>query len=180
RGVKGSENPLGTTMPFAIILRECEKCRLADAPTLASGALAMPLPYTINTYSYIMSHTAEACLGELAEVGFTQFELMMYPGHAWPAEWGARRRREFRSFLERDGLRVVSLNQPNIDINLAGATSEMRRYSTAIVRSVLQLAGDLGVPGVVVGPGKENPLFRPPRQRLIDLFHRALDELAPV
>jgi L-ribulose-5-phosphate 3-epimerase len=139
----------------------------------------MKLPYTINTYSYIMSHTAEACLGELAEAGFTQFELMMYPGHAWPAEWDGRRRREFRSFLDRHGLRVVTLNQPNIDINLAGATPEMRRYSIDIVRSILQLAGDLGVPGVVVGPGKEKPQMRPPPPRQIELLHRALDQLVP-
>ena len=140
----------------------------------------MTLPYTINTYSYIMSHTAEACLGELAEAGFTQFELMMYPGHAWPAEWDAGQRRSFRSFLDRHGLRVVTLNQPNIDINLAGAAPEMRAYSTAIVASILRLAGDLGVPGVVVGPGKENPLFPAPRARLIESFHQALDQLAPV
>jgi sugar phosphate isomerase/epimerase len=104
----------------------------------------------------------------------------MYPGHAWPAAWDAARRRDFRSFLDRHGLRVVTLNQPNIDINLAGATPEMRAYSIGIVRSILQLAGELGVPGVVVGPGKVNPLFPAPRPRLIELFHRALDALAPV
>lgn len=140
----------------------------------------MLVPFTANTYSFIMSHTAEACCTELAELGFSRFELMMYPGHAWPAEWDAARRRSFRSFLQARGLQLVTLNQPNIDINIAAATAEMREYSIAIVRSILELAGDLGVPGVVIGPGKENPLFPAPRRQLVGLFHKALDLLLPV
>lgn len=140
----------------------------------------MPLPFVANTYSFTMSHTAEACLEDLAAVGFKRFELMMYPNHAWPAEWDAGRRRDFRAFLEARDLQVVSINMPNVDLNLTGATKEMRQYTLGILRSIIQLAGDLGVRQVVICPGKPNALFPAPRQHLIGLFYAALDELLPV
>ena len=39
-----------------------------------------------NTYSYMRSHGAADCLARLAELGFREFELMVHPGHLWPAE----------------------------------------------------------------------------------------------
>ena len=69
---------------------------------------------------------------------------------------------------------------PNIDLNIAGATREMREYSRGILRQVVQLAGDLGVPGVIIGPGKANPLFPAPPERLTGYFFEALDELVPL
>jgi sugar phosphate isomerase/epimerase len=56
----------------------------------------------------------------------------------------------------------------------------MRAYTLEMLRGVVELAGDLGVPGVVVGPGKSNPLYPAPRDRLIGYFHAALDELVPL
>jgi sugar phosphate isomerase/epimerase len=136
--------------------------------------------YAINTYSYTMSHTATDCLTWLADRGYTEFELMMYPGHAWPADLDRAQRKRFVKFLNGKRLSVRTLNQPNVDINIAGATAEMRAYSLSIVRSVFELAGDLGAEGVIIGPGKANPLFPAPRQRMADLFFKALDELLPV
>lgn len=136
--------------------------------------------YAVNTYSYTLTHTAGACLAALAARGHDTFELMMYPGHIWPADMNQAARRAFRTFLADHGLSVITLNMPNIDINVAAATVEMRDYSLAILQSVIDLAGDLEVPGVVIGPGKANPLLPAPRERLIGYFHQALDVLAPL
>ena len=46
--------------------------------------------------------------------------------------------------------------------------------------AVRRLAGDLGVPGVIVGPGKPNPLFPLPKARMTEYFHAALDRLVPL
>jgi sugar phosphate isomerase/epimerase len=73
----------------------------------------------------------------------------------------------------------MSLNMPNIDLNIAAAGEEMRRHTLGLLHGILELAGDLGVPGVVIGPGKANPLMAAPRERLLGHFFRALDELAP-
>jgi len=137
-------------------------------------------PFAINTYSYTLSHTARDCLESLASGGYTEFELMMYPGHLWPADFDHASRRDLRKYIDSNGLIVTTLNMPNIDLNVAGAAAEMRAYTLANLRGVVQLAGDLGVPGVVIGPGKANPLFPAPMERLMGYFYAALDELAPL
>lgn len=133
-----------------------------------------------NTYSYTIGYTIEDCVKRLADLGFVEFELMMYPGHLWPPETNAERRAALRLLIAERGLRVVTLNMPNIDMNVAGASMEMRRYTLDLLRQIVELAGELGVPGVVIGPGKSNPLFPAPRERLEGFFFAALDELAPL
>jgi len=135
--------------------------------------------FACNTYSYTITHTVTDCLTHLAELGFREVELMMYPGHLWPPEIGARARRALRRHTESLGTRVATLNMPNVDMNVAGATPEMRRYTLGLLRGIVDLAGDLGVPGIVIGPGKANPLFPAPRERLIGYFFAALDALVP-
>lgn len=143
------------------------------APDIAAG-------YAVNTYSWTLTHPVEACLEGLAARGHRLFELMMYPGHLWPPDTDAAARRALRRFLDERGLRVTTLNMPNVDINLAAATAEMRAYSLDIVSQVVVLAGDLGVPGVVIGPGKANPLLPASRAQLTGRFFQALDALTPL
>lgn len=133
-----------------------------------------------NTYSYTLSHSAEACLTHLAENGFREFEVMMVPGHCWPAELDASARTALRRKVEGLGAAIVTLNMPNIDMNVAGIAPEMRTYTIGLLKGIVQLAGDLGVPGVVVGCGKANPLFPASRERLTGYFFEALDVLAPL
>jgi len=133
-----------------------------------------------NTYSYMRSHSAEACLARLADFGFQEFELMVHPGHLWPAELTAEQRSAIRRRMHQRGLQLTALNMPNIDINVAGAAAEMRNYSLNLVSDTVRLAGELGARGVVIGPGKANPLFPAPAAELIGHFFAALDRLCPV
>lgn len=133
-----------------------------------------------NTYSYTISHPATDCLSRLADTGFSEFEVMMYPGHLWPPDAGPAERKAVSRLIESRALSIVTLNMPNVDMNIAGASAEMRRYTLDLLRQIVQLAGDLGVPGVVIGPGKANPLFPAPRERLMGYFKAALDELCPL
>jgi sugar phosphate isomerase/epimerase len=137
-------------------------------------------PYAVNTYSYIQDYSAEDCLRRLAGMGATAFELMMYPGHCWPNELDAGQRRELARLCRDNGWRFTSFNMPNVDLNLAAASVEMRKYTLAILRGVFELAGDLGSPAVVIGPGKPNPLFPLPKERMLGWFFEALDELVPL
>ena len=120
----------------------------------------MTSPFGMNTYSYTMSHGVEGCVAHLAAQGYQTFEVMMYPGHLWPPEMDAAARRALARRLRAMGVRVVTLNMPNIDLNLAGAAREMRAYTLEMLRGVVELAGDLGVSGVVVvsaATGSINP-----------------------
>jgi len=133
-----------------------------------------------NTYSYMRSYSAETCLARLADLGFQEFELMVHPGHLWPAELSAAQRRTIRRLIESGGLRLTALNMPNIDINVAGAAAEMRSYSLNLLTATVRLAGELGARGVVIGPGKANPLFPADAVELVGYFFAALDRLCPV
>lgn len=136
--------------------------------------------FAINSYSYTIGHTARQFLDKLADRGYREFELMIYPGHLWPRDMSAADRKELRQHIEHRGLEVVTLNMPNIDINIAGASDEMRSYSLNLLQRIVELAGDLGVPAVIIGPGKANPLFPMPREQLMGHFFAALDRLAPL
>jgi L-ribulose-5-phosphate 3-epimerase len=136
--------------------------------------------FAANTYSYTLDFTVRACMERLAARGFREFELMMYPGHLWPAHIDAAGRRELKDFMAGEGLRVGTLNMPNVDLNVAAATEEMRAMTLDILRGVVGLAGDLGADGVVIGTGKANPLFPMRRERMTEHFYKALDELVPL
>jgi L-ribulose-5-phosphate 3-epimerase len=69
---------------------------------------------------------------------------------------------------------------PNVDINVAAAAAEMRAYTLDLLTKFVRCAGELGAGGIIVGPGKPNPLFPMPRDRMISHFYRALDTLAPL
>jgi hypothetical protein len=103
-----------------------------------------------NTYSYMRARSAAQCLVDLSELGFREFELMAHPGHLWPAELSDAQRRSLCRLIEERGLRLVTVNMPNVDINVAGASAEMRAYSlgllTEIVPPALAAAGHTGRP----------------------------------
>ena len=139
-----------------------------------------PSTFGCNTYSYTLSHSAENCLTHLADLGFSEFELMMVPGHLWPPEVDNAARKALRRRIGKLGVKVVALNMPNVDFNIAALAPEMRRYTLDRLKSIVELAGDLGVPGIVVGPGKANPLFPAPKERLTGYFLAALDKLQPL
>jgi L-ribulose-5-phosphate 3-epimerase len=136
--------------------------------------------FAVNTYSYTLREPARDCLRKLSRRGFNEFELMMYPGHLWPAELEAAQRRQLRDYVEGEGLAIRTINMPNVDMNLAAATGEMRQMTLGLLRQFIQLAGDLGAKAVVLGPGKPNPLMPMPKTQMLEHFHRALRELVPL
>jgi len=133
----------------------------------------------LNTYSFIRRGPVEDCLAEL-QGDFGVFELVMYPGHLWPAERTGADRARLRAWLAGAGLRVSTVNMPNIDINLTAAAPEMRLHTRRLLAQIIALGGELGAEAMVVGPGKANPLFPEPRALLEDYLAAALDELLPL
>jgi sugar phosphate isomerase/epimerase len=136
--------------------------------------------FAVNSYSYTLDLTARQFLDRLADRGYRCFEVMIYPGHLWPKDLSAADRAGLRKHVEARGLELVTLNMPNVDVNIAAASEDMRAHSLDLLERTVVLAGDLGAPGVVIGPGKANPLFAMPRERMMGHFFRALDRLVPV
>lgn len=135
--------------------------------------------FGVNTYSYIFDGSAADTVARLADQGYGGVELMFFPGHLWPAELDAAALRSLRNTCEAR-LRLVSVNMPNVDMNIAAAAEEMRTYTLDLLVQFVRCAGELGAGGIIVGPGKPNPLFPMPRDRMVSHFYRALDTLAPL
>jgi len=144
----------------------------------ADGAVAAL--FGCNSYAYMLSLGAEDCLAKMAHLGFREFELMVHPGHLWPAELSANKRHTIRRMLEQHGLQLTTLNLPNIDINIASTTPEMRAYSLDCLTETVRLAGELGVRGVVMSPGKPSALLPAGHEVLTGYFFAALDQLGPI
>jgi len=136
--------------------------------------------YGINTYSFTNSLGARDCLEYLADLGYRRFEIMLVPGHYWPSLDGDSGRREIESLVAKNSLQILSLNQPNLDVNLSSIVPEMRQHSCAVVASAIELAASWNAKGVVINPGKCNPVFPPPEKLLTDCFRRSLEYLRPV
>ena len=136
--------------------------------------------YAVNTYSFTQTHRARDCLEQLADRGYRRFEIMLVPGHFWPSLDGDAGRRQIESLVGRRSLEIVSLNQPNLDVNLASLVPEMRQHSCAVVASAIELAAAWNAKGVVVNPGKSNPVFPAATEILADCFRRSLEVLIPV
>jgi sugar phosphate isomerase/epimerase len=135
--------------------------------------------FAVNTYSYIFNGSAADTVARLADQGYGGVELMFFPGHLWPSEFDASQLRSLRRLCE-TRLRLVAVNMPNVDMNIAAAAEEMRDYTLDLLTKFVRCAGELGAGGIIVGPGKANPLFPMPRDRMIAHFYRALDTLAPL
>jgi sugar phosphate isomerase/epimerase len=131
-----------------------------------------------HTYSFTLRESVQRTLPRLADLGFTSFEIMAHPGHLWPAELTASDRAELWHIVETLGSEIAALNMPNVDLNIAATTGEMRRHTLALLGDLVRLAGDLGAPGVIMGPGKPNPLFPAPRDELLSYFLDGLAQLS--
>jgi L-ribulose-5-phosphate 3-epimerase len=137
--------------------------------------------FTVNTYPYAQRLTASQCLVHLAERGYRSVELMLVPGHYWPSlDDHAKERRAIARLLRDRELRILTLNQPNLDINLSSGVPEMRQHSCRVIAETIRLAAEWDVMGVVVNPGKDNPVLPASSQNLRDWFRQSLDTIVPV
>jgi len=135
--------------------------------------------FGVNTYSYTFENTAFDTVARLADQGYGGIELMFFPGHLWPAHLSESDLKKLRELCERR-LPLVAVNMPNIDMNIAAAAEEMRSCTLGLLVQFVRCAGELGAKGIIIGPGKANPLFPMPREQMISHFYRALDRLAPL
>ncbi|MEY4712220.1 MAG: hypothetical protein RIS88_1670 [Pseudomonadota bacterium] len=136
--------------------------------------------YCINTYSFTRRLQARECLQKLADLGYRRFEVMLIPGHFWPTVDGVAGLRAIESLISHRQLEILTLNQPNLDINLASEVPEMRQQSCNAVANAIELAAAWNAKGVVVNPGKANPVNPPSIQTLTDNLKRSLDQLVPL
>jgi sugar phosphate isomerase/epimerase len=115
-----------------------------------------------STFAFAWQETALEALRRLRALGLDGFDLILAPGHCWPAELSAADRSRLASTLAAEGIRVDSVNFPALDLNLASCVADVREYSVGRYREALLLGAELGARGVVAVPGRVSPLIGPP------------------
>ena len=136
-------------------------------------------PVGVSTFSYIYTHSALDGMLHLADLGFRDFELVVFPPHIWPPTLDAAQRRDIQRQLEDRQLTIRSLCFPLDDNNVNSLLPEVRRFSLDMYKHVIDLAGEWRIPHVLLLPGKVHPFFPPPFEWLLDWVAEAIHELAP-
>jgi L-ribulose-5-phosphate 3-epimerase len=136
--------------------------------------------FAVDTLSYAHGHSLEDTLDLLSAEGCRAVQLSLHPGFLWPSEIAAPARTELRNHVEARGMRVLSVNLPGVEINVASVSPEMRHYSIDLLRQNIELAADLHATAIVMTPGRQHPLVPLPKQALMKHFFAALDALVPI
>ena len=124
----------------------------------------MTAAFGASTFPFVWRETALDALRQMLDLGLNGFDVILAPGHCWPAELSTSARSELARTLDEDGIRVDSLNFPALDLNLASPIPEVRRYAVELYGEAIRLAAELGARAVVAVPGRVSALIQPPRE----------------
>ncbi len=136
------------------------------------------LPIGINTYSYVYTHSALECMMHLAGQGYRRFEILVTPPHFWVPDLDAGVRRDMPRTLADRGLAITSLNLPLLDANLVAPTPEVRRFTIDTFLGLIDVAGEWGVPNIIVIPGRVSAFLPAPADWLKGWLAEGLAEMA--
>ncbi len=123
-----------------------------------------------STFPYLYSHDGLAALKHLHSMGYSLFEMMIFPPHCWPREIPAEQRAAYKSWLDSVGGKITSFCIPLLDNNPNGVDVLMRDYTLDRYREAIDLAAEWGCPYVVAIPGPVNSLINPPHKWMLDWF----------
>lgn len=112
----------------------------------------------INTFAYVWTTPVIETVRRLADIGYRSFELVIQPPHLALEDYSATSRRELAAFLNTVGAVHCSLNLPSLDHNMTSPWPQVRDFSVEQFKQTIDLASDVGVPYIVVVPGRLSPL----------------------
>jgi L-ribulose-5-phosphate 3-epimerase len=135
------------------------------------------LEVAASTFPFLFSHDGLGAMKHLQSLGYDIFELMIFPPHCWPRELSAEQRKEYKVWLDGEGLRISSFCYPLLDNNPNGVDKLMREYTLNRYREAIDFAAELSCPYVVVIPGPVNSLINPPHQWMLDWFVEGMKTL---
>lgn len=135
--------------------------------------------YTLgaNTFGFFWTHDATQAVAELAGLGYDHFDLICAPPHLDLLNFRAKGLKAMERTLADTGTRIVSLNIPSIDQNLASPCDAMLDFSARLYEEAILLASDLGAASVAILSGRKHPLGNGPQDLLHASYRRSVDRL---
>ena len=135
------------------------------------------LKVAASTFPFLYSHDGLGAMKHLHGLGYKVFELMIFPPHCWPREMTSDQRKNYKSWLDGEGLQISSFCYPLLDNNPNGVDKLMREYTLDRYREAIDFAAELDSPYVVAIPGPVNSLINPPHQWMLDWFVEGMKKL---
>ena len=125
--------------------------------------------FGVNTYSYIFDGSAADTVARLADQGYGGVELMFFSRPSLAGRTGRYQRPQVAPSLRDPAAAGGRQHAECRHEHRRGRRGNARLHPRFTCRFV-RCAGELGAGGIIVGPGKANPLFPMPRDRMISLF----------
>ena len=135
------------------------------------------LKVAASTFPFLYSHDGLGAMKHLHGLGYKVFELMIFPPHCWPREMTSDQRKNYKSWLDGEGLQISSFCYPLLDNNPNGVDKLMREYTLDRYREAIDFAAELDCPYVVAIPGPVNSLINPPHRWMLDWFVEGMKKL---
>lgn len=135
------------------------------------------MPVACSTFPFLYSHSGLDALKHVRKLGYTAYEMMIFPPHCWPAELTPAKKREVKSWLDSEGARITSFCYPLLDNNPNSVDRLMRRYTLDRYKEAVDLSVAWGCPYVCAIPGPVNSLIDPPVKWMREWFVEGMKEL---
>ena len=137
----------------------------------------MALDLGVTTYGYLYRRSLEGALRSIAAAGYALVEMSTTPPHIFTPGTEVLERWALRRLLDSLNLRCVAVNAA--EQNLISPNPALREVAIKEYEATIELAADLEVDLVIVGPGRLNPLIPMPQEDAVSLLHRQLERLLP-
>ncbi|NKB27857.1 MAG: TIM barrel protein [Rhodobacteraceae bacterium] len=135
------------------------------------------LDVAVSTFPFLYSHDGLGAMKHLQDLGYDIFELMIFPPHCWPRELTAAARKDYKAWLDGEGVKISSFCYPLLDNNPNGVDKLMRDYTLDRYREAIDFAAELDCPYVVAIPGPVNSLINPPHDWMLNWFVEGMQAL---
>jgi sugar phosphate isomerase/epimerase len=130
-----------------------------------------------HTFGAVWTHDAAGAIDTFAALGFCDFQLMAMAPHLDP--WhGERAIDAIRSSLDGCGGRVIAVDLPSSDINVASSTPAAVEFAMQTYKHAMSLAHAVGARWLTINSGRRHMLSPPPDERLLDIYRDALTRLS--
>ncbi|MBN3846599.1 MULTISPECIES: sugar phosphate isomerase/epimerase family protein [Burkholderiaceae] len=130
-----------------------------------------------HTFGTVWTHDAAGAIAAFSELGFRDFQLMAMAPHLDPWTWQAALPPLQRA-LDACGARVIAVDLPSSDINIASSTPAAVEFAMATYEQAMSLAHAVNAKWLTINSGRKHMLLPPPDERLLQVYSQALERLA--
>ena len=122
----------------------------------------------VNTYSFLWNESLEDSVKILGKAGFKGIEFLVSPPQWDLDNYRPGQFRELKKIMDDYGMKVLSLNIPSLDMNVASPFPEMRRMTLELFKKLTAICLELDAEILLVLAGKRHPLLPPDFELIFD------------